>query len=235
MAEDPPLKKPNYFKYPHEAKRTRKRNGKNPPSQRDRGLKHARELRELNVHKPARAASGTNVKTMKHLKAMLRETWKTAYAQANEFKRYSIKQLEFYRHYAINGRTNKTQAALRAGYDTDNPEMLHRIATRNLRMLDAEELIRLFELEEKARMGLRIEDVANWFETIATRAMEAGDFANANRAMENYGKYLGMFVDRKEVTHRTVHSKEELDARIAELTAVLREEMPAIESSLSIN
>lgn len=84
-------------------------------------------------------------------------------------------------------------------------------------------------------MGLRVEEVAAWFENIARVAMEAGDFTNANRAMENYGKYLGMFVDRKEITHTTVHSKAELDARIAELQAVLNENRTEIERKLTIN
>jgi hypothetical protein len=229
--DDKPQRPINYKKFPS---RLRRRGPPSPPSS-TRKCAFSRELKKLNIHKPRRAVYATDVQAMRHLKECLRETWKQVWDKVHDFKNYSKKQLEFYRQYAISGRTNKTQAAHRAGYATDNPTKLLEAANRNLRLPHAEDLIRLFELEEKARMGLRVEDVANWFETIAVKAMEAGDFANANRAMENYGKYLGMFVERKEVLHKTVHSKAELDARIAELTAVLREEMPAIESKLSIN
>jgi hypothetical protein len=84
-------------------------------------------------------------------------------------------------------------------------------------------------------MKINIEDVVKWFNDIATAAMQTGDFTNANRAMENLAKYLGMFVDKKEITHRTVHSKEELDTRIGELTAILREAEPDLERKLRIN
>ena len=65
--------------------------------------------------------------------------------------------------------------------------------------------------------------------------MQTGDFTNANRAMENLAKYLQMFTERKEVTHRVVHSKEELDTRIAELSRVLKEVEPDIEARIRIN
>ena len=84
-------------------------------------------------------------------------------------------------------------------------------------------------------MKINIEDVVKWFNDIATAAMQTGDFTNANRAMENLAKYLGMFVDKKEIVHRTVHSKEELDTRIGELTAILREAEPDLERKLRIN
>ena len=53
--------------------------------------------------------------------------------------------------------------------------------------------------------------------------------------MENLAKYLQMFVEKKEITHRTIHSQEELDTRISELTAILKEAEPEIERRLSIN
>jgi RNAse (barnase) inhibitor barstar len=44
-----------------------------------------------------------------------------------------------------------------------------------------------------------------------------------------------MFVERKEITHRTVHSREELDTRIKELTSVLQEADAEIEDRIRIN
>ena len=84
-------------------------------------------------------------------------------------------------------------------------------------------------------MKINVEDVVKWFNDIATAAMQTGDFTNANRAMENLAKYLGMFVDKKEIIHKTIHSKEELDTRIGELTAILREAEPDLERKLRIN
>lgn len=84
-------------------------------------------------------------------------------------------------------------------------------------------------------MKINVEDVVKWFNDIATAAMQTGDFTNANRAMENLAKYLGMFVDKKEIIHKTIHSKEELDTRIGELTAILREAEPDLERKLRIH
>jgi hypothetical protein len=84
-------------------------------------------------------------------------------------------------------------------------------------------------------MKINVEDVVKWFNDIATAAMQTGDFTNANRAMENLAKYLQMFVERKEITHRTVHSREELDTRIKELTSVLQEADAEIEDRIRIN
>jgi len=83
-------------------------------------------------------------------------------------------------------------------------------------------------------MKLNVEDVVAWFQKIATASMEAGDFTNANRSLENLGKYLQMFVERKEITHHIVHNRQELDARIIELTDILKESGPDIEAQLQI-
>lgn len=213
----------------------KKRTSKQHPSQADRSMMYARELKKLNVHKPTGTLTAKDVKVMNDLKKYLRETWKNFCAGANNFRYFTAKQIEFARQYAINGRTNKSQAMRLAGYDTGNPDMLIKLANQNLRKPHMDELITAFELEEKARMKINVEDVVQWFNRIATSAMETGDFTNANRAMENLAKYLGMFVERKEITHKTVHSKEELDTRIAELTAILREAEPDIERKLRIN
>lgn len=216
-------------------KRPAKRRGKNRTNQKDLGKKYAKELRKLGVHKPARAASARDVRIMKTLKDMLKNTWSQVIEEADNYKRLSEKQLEFFRRYAIFGRRNKIKAMVAAGYKLSRVSDLYKAAQRNLAHPHAEELLRAFELEEKAKMGLLVEDVAAWFENIATKAMEAGDFTNANRAMESYAKYLGMFTERKEITHRTVHSAAELDARIAELHKVLAEEKNEITKKLTIN
>ena len=212
-----------------------KRPANSRPSQKDRSAAYARELKKLNIHKPTGTLTAKDVKTMKDLQKHLRETWHTIYANANNFRYFTPKQIEFARQYAINGRTNKSQAMRLAGYDTGNPDKLVKMANINLRKPHMDELITAFELEEKARMKINVEDVVQWFNRIATSAMETGDFTNANRAMENLAKYLGMFVEKKEITHKTIYSREDLDTRIAELTAILKEAEPEIERKLRIN
>ena len=225
-------KKPAY--YETIKKRVKERNG-NPPSQGDRIAKYKRELRELNIHKPGHGIRAENVKAIRNLKEHLRETWQASWDKINKIKRLTPKQVEFARQYAINGRTNKCGAMRLAGYDSVNPSVLLTLANKNLSLPNFNDLVTAFEIEEKARMKINVEDVVKWFNDIATQAMASGDFTNANRAMENLAKYLGMFVEKKEITHRTIHSKEELDTRISELTAILKEAEPDIERKLRIH
>jgi phage terminase small subunit len=210
---------------------------KGMPSQKDRLKKYGRELKKLNIHQPRYGVRAENVKAIKEVKEHLRETWQASWDRINKLKVKNLtsKQVEFARQYAKNGRTNKTQAARLAGYDSGNPTVLREMAYKCLAIPHFDELIKAFELEEKARMKLNVEDVVKWFNDIATAAMETGDYTNANRAMENLAKYLQMFTERKEVTHRVVHSREELDTRIAELSRVLKEVEPEIDARLRIN
>ena len=212
-----------------------KRKSSKRPGAVARGRKHREALKELNVHKPVRSARAADVYKMTVLKESLRESWAALKDKAQEFSKFSAKQHQFARHFALNGRTNKLAAMRLAGYDSDNPEILRKLAVKNLAKSGMEDLIKAYEFEEKARMKLCVEDVVKWFQDIATAAMETQDFTNANRAMENLAKYLQMFVERKEVTHRVIQSKEELDTRIAELTRVLRDSAPEIEAKLRIN
>lgn len=215
-------------------KNARERTG-NPLSQKERVAKHKRELKAMNIHKPGHGIRAENVKAIRDLKNHLRETWQASWDKINKIKKLRPKQVEFARHYALNGRTNKCGAMRLAGYDTVNPAVLLAMANKNLSIPHFNDLVTAFEIEEKARMKINVEDVVRWFNDIATQAMGSGDFTNANRAMENLAKYLGMFVEKKEITHRTIHSKEELDTRISELTAILKEAEPDIERKLRIH
>jgi hypothetical protein len=206
-----------------------------PPSQKDRVAKYRRELKKLDIHKPSRGVRAENLQAIRDLRGHLTETWQAMWDKINKIRKLTPKQVEFARQYAINGRSNKVGAARAAGYDSGNPVVLWKLAEKNLAIPHFHDLITAFEIEEKAKMKINIEDVVKWFNDIATQSMASGDFTNANRAMENLAKYLGMFVDKKEITHRTIHSKEELDTRIDELTAILREAEPEIERKLRIN
>ena len=218
-------------------KRKERAKERGTPSQKDRLQKYGRELKKLNIHQPRYGVRAENIKAIKEVKEHLRETWQASWDRISKLKVKNLtpKQVEFARQYAKNGRTNKTQAARLAGYDSGNPQVLREMAYKCLAIPHFDELIKAFELEEKARMKLNVEDVVKWFNDIATAAMETGDYTNANRAMENLAKYLGMFIERKEVTHKTIYSREELDTRISELTSILKEAEPELERKLRIN
>lgn len=211
-----------------------KRDPSKRPGQVERQWKYRRELKALDIQKPRGAASARHVKIMKELKDALRHSWAMLRDNIDDFQRFSEKQIAFARHYAKNGRTNKTAAARAAGYLMPDPTALLNTANHNLKMPYMDQLITAFEFEEKARMKICVEDVVAWFNRIAEQSIETGDFTNANRAMENLAKYLQMFVEKKEVTHRVIHSREELDARIVELTKVLKDAEPEIERNLGI-
>lgn len=198
--------------------------------QKDREYRDA--LKELKVQMPVGRAKAEHVRIMKQLKDNLQETWHNVCDKFDDFKHFTEKQHLFAKHYAANGRRSKLEAMLKAGYNSPHHRVLIQNANATLARPGFEELIRAFELEGKARMKIAVEDVVKWFNDIATAAMAAGDFTNANRSMESLAKYLGMFIERKEVTHRVVQNKEELDARIKELTEVLRETEPEIEARL---
>lgn len=243
MSEDEPyVPKISTKPLPEHERRTNERRKerakeRSMPSQKDRLQKYGRELKKLNIHQPRYGVRAENVKAIKDVKEHLRETWRASWDRINKLKVKNLtpKQVEFARQYAKNGRTNKTQAARLAGYDSGNPQVLREMAYKCLAIPHFDELIKAFELEEKARMKLSVEDVVKFFNDIANQAMSAGDYTNANRSMENLAKYLQMFVEKKEITHRTIHSKEELDTRISELTAILKEAEPEIEQRLRIH
>lgn len=215
--------------------KVKRANAPNRPSQGMRQRKYRRELKELNIHQPKRVVTKQHVEAIRSIKDQLRETWHAHWDKVERFKNLTPKQVEFARQYAINGRTNKCGAARLAGYDSGNYNILLRIANRNLAIPHFHDLVTTFEIEEKARMKISVQEVVEWFQRIAAAAMETGDYANANRAMENLAKYLQMFVERKEITHRTVHSREELDTRIKELTSVLQEADADITDRIRIN
>ena len=60
---------------------------------------------------------------------------------------------------------------------------------------------RLAVLRVQAVQAMKVEvnDIVKGIMEVYGRAIEAGDYTNANKAMELLGKHLGMFVERKEV------------------------------------
>lgn len=193
------------------------------------------QLKLLRVHKPKGRAKAEDVAKFNKLKNELRLTYAAVIDKFDGWKYFTERHFKFAQAYARNGRTSVVKAMKEAGYDYGRPDNIKMMGQRALTLHGMEELISAFELEEKARMKLNVEDVVDWFRKIATAAMDTGDFTNANRAMENLGKYLGMFVEKREITHKVVHNKQELDDRIAELTGILKEAEPELEAKLRIH
>lgn len=85
------------------------------------------------------------------------------------------------------------------------------------------EVCKLLEGLRMKKVAVTVDEVVEWFKEIAKAAFDSGDYANANRAMENLGKYLQMFTERKEITFHNIVSKADLDAQIQEYMDILRE------------
>lgn len=65
-------------------------------------------------------------------------------------------------------------------------------------------------MEERVEENkLTMQQVADKFMNIYNVALEKEDHTNANRALENLGKWLGMFVEKKEVTNKNYTMDEE--------------------------
>jgi acyl carrier protein phosphodiesterase len=187
-------------------------------------------LEEFKIQRPrGRRISAQQVETLRGLREYLRNTYE---GSLDNFTHFTPKMIEFCRHYAKNGRTNIAGAARAAGYQASDSEHMRQCGWRVLRQPFVEDLIQMFEIEEKARLMITVEDVVAWFKKIATAAMDSGDYTNANRSMEALAKYLQMFTEKREITHKIIHSHADLDARIQELTAILGEVKPEIENRI---
>lgn len=189
-------------------------------------------LKSINIQKPAGRVKQKDVQILKELRDEFKHTWERIADKFDNFKYFSERQIKFAKYYAQNGRRSILNASIRAGYVSKHAPTHINNMKKTMQIAGFEELIQAFEFEEKAKMKISVEDVVKWFNDIAMAAMAAGDFTNANRSMESLAKYLGMFVEKREITHRVVHNKQELDDRIAELTAVLREAEPELDARL---
>lgn len=76
-------------------------------------------------------------------------------------------------------------------------------------------------LEKKvSELGVTVEWVVSKFRSVYDEAMATKDFGNANKALENLAKYLGMFIERKEEHVYNYRNEAELDRELARLLAV---------------
>ncbi len=192
-----------------------------PTSPQDRCTKRRKELREIDIHCPARHITAEEKQNLIWLKENLQGIREKLKEDASRFKGFNRKQVTFLRFYMLNGYRSVAKSMRQAGYVNAEVKGLETTGSLILKKAGASELLAILEQEERFRVKITIDQVVAWFQKIADAAMETNDLTNANRAMENLAKYLGMFVDKKVIEHRTISNKEELDARIRELTEVL--------------
>ncbi len=214
------------------------RKNKKSPSGTQPGVlqrRYRQELAAIDVHCPSRALNKEEVANLKMLHAEFEGLRQKLREDARRFKTFNKRQVLFLRFYMLNGYKSLAKCMRQAGYQGEQTETLAHQGRLILRKPGAAELLSILEQEEKLKMKITVEEVVAWFRKIAEASMETGDYTNANRSMENLGKFLNMFVDKKVIEHRTVSSREELDARIAELTQVLKEAEPEIEKKLRVH
>ena len=110
------------------------------------------------------------------------------------------------------GRLDRTRTARRAQQYLSNPKLRAYI-----------EMLREDVVEKVSWNAQKVLD--KMYQTYM-RATEAEDYTNANRSLENMGKHLGMFIDKKEIKQNThFHGADstftsDLDADIKNLAAV---------------
>lgn len=71
------------------------------------------------------------------------------------------------------------------------------------------------------KLVINIDDIVEKFLTTYNQAMASEDFTNANRALENLGKHLGMFVEKAMIEQKITMSAEQLDAEIAKYQGII--------------
>lgn len=201
---------------------------------RTRKQRRTKEFKELGINRPARTAYHEDLESIKLIRSKLPKLWESFQPNIARYHRYSKRQILFAYYYAGNNRTNKSAAYVQAGYSKRPLDKAYEEIKRIMNTDGMEELIRAFEQENRMSARIGVDEVVAYFKDIADRAMEAADYANANRAMENLAKWLQMFVTKTEITHKTVTSKEDLDERIATYQRILAEAAPEVDKALGI-
>jgi len=114
-------------------------------------------------------------------------------------------------------------AYLKAGYTTDNlkPFQIRGKAKELLAQPKVNAFVEYIRKKAMDKLVINIDDIVEKFLTTYNQAMAAEDFTNANRALENLGKHLGMFVEKAMIEQKITMSAEQLDAEIAKYQGII--------------
>ncbi len=114
-------------------------------------------------------------------------------------------------------------AYLKAGYSVGDKKPFQ-IRGKAKELLDTPKVNAFVEyIREKAmeKLVINIDDIVEKFLTTYNQAMASEDFTNANRALENLGKHLGMFVEKAMIEQKITMSTDQLDAEIAKYQGII--------------
>jgi phage terminase small subunit len=134
----------------------------------------------------------------------------TASLQRRYVTKLNAREEAFAQHYVLHHDVMK--AFIHAGFRKEiEPAEAYQ---RGIKLLAKPSIsIRIKELQDAVaeKEGISIQAVVANFVQIFEKAMSAAkpDFTNANRAMENLSKYLGMEVNRSETTQKIIMGKED--------------------------
>ncbi len=106
----------------------------------------------------------------------------------NKGQELTNKQLAFCREYIIDN--NATQAAIRAGYSA---KTANNMVNRLLVNVGIKAKINALQAKINEKNEISADYVVKKFKDLAERALLKGDMVNENRALENLGKYTGIF------------------------------------------
>jgi len=115
------------------------------------------------------------------------------------------------------------QAYMNAGYSVGDkkPFLIRGKAKELLQTPKVAAFINYIRDKTMEKLVVKVEDIIEKFMTTYNQAMDSGDFTNANRALENLGKHLGMFVERSLVEQKITMSADELDREIARYQTII--------------
>lgn len=110
------------------------------------------------------------------------------------------------------------QAYIRAGYSKATADN-HAWTTFNKPQVQAH--IKKLQAERRERNEVTINTIVSSFQRIAQECEDQGNYKDALRALENLGKYLGMYTEQRK-TEVTITSKDEqyIDNEIKRLIAL---------------
>jgi len=115
------------------------------------------------------------------------------------------------------------QAYINAGYSVGDkkPFLIRGRAKELLQTPKVAAFVNYIRDKTMEKLVVKVEDIIEKFMSTYNQAMEAADFTNANRALENLGKHLGMFIERSLVEQKITMSADELDREIAKYQSVI--------------
>ncbi len=115
------------------------------------------------------------------------------------------------------------QAYMNAGYSVGDkkPFLIRGKAKELLQTPKVAAFINYIRDKTMEKLVIKVEDIIEKFMTTYNQAMDSADFTNANRALENLGKHMGMFVERSLVEQKITMSADELDREIARYQTII--------------